>query len=127
MVVPTGGIEEVEIGVSSKAFLRTVDDSIHIDRARKKVEVTFTMYYAGRLASNALQGVSGASLRYIGISPDTALGVAHLYTLDVDGDAIRCAAIENILIATAQGNVADRRKWVGALAEIDKIAKENRN
>jgi hypothetical protein len=116
------GHQQAEVASMRTPFMRVVDGSIQINRARRTVRIEFDLYYqTTRLAANAIADITGARLTYVSVSPDRALGVAHRYTLDVNGDAIRCSTVQNIITATAANDTRDRAKWVEALRVIDTV------
>lgn len=103
----------------SQPIMSVVEGSVQINRTQGTVTIQFDMFRAPQLARDAVGDIPGATLTHTGRSPDRALGGAERYKLVVEGDALRCSIIQNIIIATAANDRPDRAREVEALRQTD--------
>lgn len=92
-----------------KPFMLVVDGSIEITRGKNpKVTLLFDIlcYDGKRLSPTVLSGIDNATLTHRCMVADRFHGAGHRYHLAVIGDAVRCAAIQNVIISMIKGDRA---------------------
>jgi len=108
-------------------FLRVVDGSIGLKKRGGKthavtvqLEVFHPRLATGITVSEVKQlKLNGVEFKYSRSSEDPVLGATQIYLLVLQGDAIRCAAVENIILAVAQNDPVKIRELVAHLAVLD--------
>ena len=93
--------------MSGQPFMRVVEGSIETTEGNNpQVRLLFDIldYGGKRLAANILNGIDGVTLTHRCDLNSRAFGVGHRYHLAVNGDALRCAAVQNVIIFTIQDN-----------------------